>query len=874
MIAWHFRILCTAFLLWLSPTVLAAPSIDISTASGQGDIFLLDIIEVSEENANESLSPPAANAAWISQNKPIRTVGFKPSGVWIKAELNNSSTQTLKTHIQVGKPYMDKVDCFVNSPTGSQQIFRMGDKTFFENRPLPHADFLIPLEIAALSSKQLICFIKNDGATVADFRLWNIEAYQRQAELHSAFRTFNYGGIAFAVMTGICLGLWYRSWLFILLVADLLPSLLGIAALHTDGFQTLWPTSPSWNLPPYYWLYVGCLTVSLALLRLIRLRPREKTILRGLASVEFLLLLMSIANPRWGTLLVPVGFVLSFVMGFVGLALCIFHHKDGPIPKVMALCLGLQIMGNLINAFGLFLENILMPASWDFQLAFLVSSAVKALVLVFVIALRLSEDRKHHIKTQRAHMLELENKLAYETQLANLRANHAKYNLPNKETFQSSLTLAGISDDSILSVWIIRLNRMDYLKSLLSESHIIHALRDQANNFIYALQHEYPDRLHNIRGNQCIAALDDSTLAFCILGETNTSMQKAIQDFWLKHQKQNDMFIAWGPYFGVTELSKTSASSDALSQAQIALAYCSPQHRLKVFDLEKRAKKERTFGITLDLEGAIERGELKLYYQPKVTLRTKRTNSMEALARWQHPVQGMIPPDVFIPEAEATGAILKLTLWAIGHAAEFLRTTETPHLRIAINVSAFDLASAGFVDDVLKTLSKANTSAHRFIFEVTESTAIDDLPQTIAVLTALREAGAKIALDDFGTGHSTLGILEKLPVDELKIDRSFCQGLLESPQKKALMQTMIELSKRMGFTVTVEGVENRDIVAWLESHDCDTVQGYTFSRPLPAAEANQWLAQENTPAPTKQNTTLFALEPHTYTHALLTSSSS
>jgi len=843
MSACHLRILF-ASMLWLSQTVWAAPPMDIGTAAGQGDKLLLDILEASASDTNNSISPPAATAGWITQRTPVRTVGFKPHGVWFKTELTNSSFQSREMYVQVGKPYMDKVDCFVNAPNGHQNIYRMGDKTFFETRPLVFKDFVIPIEIEAFGSKQLICFIKNDGATVADFQLWNPHDFQQKDSQHSTFRAFNYGAIVFAAIAGIFLGIWYRSWLFIFLVADLLPSLLGIASLHGDGFQTLWPMTPSWNLPPYYWLYAGSLTVSLVLFGLIQMNKAEKNSLRVLACTELLFLAVSVANPAWGTLLAQTGFAVSFALGFACLLICVRHFKDGPVAKVLAFCLGLQIAGNLINAFGLFFENTLVPAGWDFQLAGLVSSVIKALALVFVIALRLSEDRQRHLKMQQAHTKDLEAKLAYETQVTNLLSNHPKYNIPNQATFQSSIASLNIADQSCLSVWIIKLNRMDYLKSLLPESHIIHAIRDQVNNFGYALQHEYRDRLLKIRKDQYIAALDDNTLAFCTFGAADDNMRQAVEKFWIKPQKQHDMFLAWSPYFGVAEISKAAASLDALSQAQMALTDCSPQHRLQVFDPVAQAKQQRTFGVTLDIEGATERGELTLHYQPKVTLSTGCTDSMEALARWRHPSQGMIPPDVFIPEAEATGAILKLTLWAIAHAAEFMQSIDDPHLRVAINISAFDLASPGFTKNVLQTLKKSNTSASRFIFELTESTAIDDLPKTIAVLTTLREAGAQIASDDFGTGHSTLGILEKLPVNELKIDRSFCQDLLENPQKQALMQTMIELGKRMGFTVTVEGVENRDIVTWLSLYGCDTVQGYTFSRPLPAADAHAWMMQE------------------------------
>jgi EAL domain-containing protein (putative c-di-GMP-specific phosphodiesterase class I) len=276
-------------------------------------------------------------------------------------------------------------------------------------------------------------------------------------------------------------------------------------------------------------------------------------------------------------------------------------------------------------------------------------------------------------------------------------------------------------------------------------------------------------------------------------------------------------------------------------EARIALQWSSAHQRLVRFDAERMKREQLAYGLTLDLEGAIERGELLLHYQPKVTLSTRRTESLEALVRWRHPVRGMIPPGAFIAEAEATGAINRLTMWAIGDAARFLLTLPDPHVRVSVNITAFDLATPRFVDKVLEILAREGCPPCRLILEVTESAALSDRERAMQILSRLRQEGVKIALDDFGTGYSSLGILQEMPLDEMKVDRSFVTDIAEFGRKQAVLQAMIDVGHRLGLTVTIEGVEHADSVEWLACHGCDVVQGYFFSRPLDADAARRWL---------------------------------
>jgi EAL domain-containing protein (putative c-di-GMP-specific phosphodiesterase class I) len=203
----------------------------------------------------------------------------------------------------------------------------------------------------------------------------------------------------------------------------------------------------------------------------------------------------------------------------------------------------------------------------------------------------------------------------------------------------------------------------------------------------------------------------------------------------------------------------------------------------------------------------------------------------------------MIPPGAFIAEAEATGAINRLTMWAIGEAARFLGTLPEAHVRVSVNITAFDLATPNFVGKVLDVLKAYACPPGRLILEVTESAALSDPERAIQILSSLRNQGIRIALDDFGTGYSSLGILQEMPLDEMKVDRSFVTHIAESARKQAVLQAMVEVGHRLGLTVTIEGVEDEASVRWLAEHGCDLLQGFVFSRPLDEAAVRQWLRQ-------------------------------
>jgi diguanylate cyclase len=241
--------------------------------------------------------------------------------------------------------------------------------------------------------------------------------------------------------------------------------------------------------------------------------------------------------------------------------------------------------------------------------------------------------------------------------------------------------------------------------------------------------------------------------------------------------------------------------------------------------------------VQTELPGAIQRNELCLHFQPRVRARDGRLASVEALVRWQHPERGLIPPMQFISLAEETGQIEELGRWVLEAACRQQRSwidagVQVP--RVAVNVSALQLAAADFADDVLAVLRRYRLDPSQLEVELTESLFAGEPDAVIARLMPLREAGVQIALDDFGTGFSSLSSLHRLPVDVLKIDRSFVVDLGLRESADAVARSIVALARALGKHVVAEGIETDDQWQRLLALGCDEFQGYLFSRPLTA----------------------------------------
>lgn len=273
------------------------------------------------------------------------------------------------------------------------------------------------------------------------------------------------------------------------------------------------------------------------------------------------------------------------------------------------------------------------------------------------------------------------------------------------------------------------------------------------------------------------------------------------------------------------------------AEAAAARAKSEGRDRIETFDARMRQRAQDRLHTELALAGACSRGEMMLHYQPILNLAEARVIGLEALARWQHPERGLVPPAEFIPLAEETGLIRQVGEWVMEEAFTQCREWNRggADVRVGVNISARQISQEGFVDAVGGLLDRLGPGVGPHM-EITESVLMTDPEASARKLRELRALGVRISLDDFGTGYSSLAYLQKFPVHILKIDRSFVAGIDRDPRQRALVQSMVQLGHALDLQVLGEGVETDSERRVLEDLGCDLLQGFLIGRPVPAAD--------------------------------------
>lgn len=282
-----------------------------------------------------------------------------------------------------------------------------------------------------------------------------------------------------------------------------------------------------------------------------------------------------------------------------------------------------------------------------------------------------------------------------------------------------------------------------------------------------------------------------------------------------------------------------------LKQADDALYRAKQEGRRRYvhFDSSHKQALEESINLENDFSIALRSKQIFPFYQAQYCLKTGNIVGLEALARWQHPVKGLIPPGIFIPFAEKLSLTSTLTEAMLKRSCADLTLLmqSHPHLKMAINISASECANHQLLHHIQHLIQRNQIQANQLQIEVTETVLMEQTTLSIDILNSLHELGVSIAIDDFGTGYSSLSYLTELPIDTLKIDMSFVQGIGVNPQKEVIIKVIIDLAKRLSLKVIAEGIETEQQMQFLKEHNCDIVQGYYYSKPCSFEECKKIL---------------------------------
>ena len=309
--------------------------------------------------------------------------------------------------------------------------------------------------------------------------------------------------------------------------------------------------------------------------------------------------------------------------------------------------------------------------------------------------------------------------------------------------------------------------------------------------------------------------------------------------------KISDLEIRVECAIGVALMNAGQDAEELFRNAQFAVKQAKVTGRPQVYEVKKATEARRRFSIETELRRALDRDQLELFYQPLINLKSGEVAGFEALARWNHEDRGEISPTEFIPVAEESGLILQLGRWAMDKAARTLAgwdetTGEKLPLYVGVNLSAIQVARDNIADVVESALKSSGLSGDRLTLELTESSIVQDPVRATRVFDSLKALDTTVAMDDFGTGYSSLAYLQRLPIDVLKIDRSFVSGMMVDPDSVAIVRAVLSLAEALGMSTTAEGIETVELATTLATLGCASGQGFYFAKPLEAGAALEY----------------------------------
>jgi diguanylate cyclase (GGDEF)-like protein len=315
-----------------------------------------------------------------------------------------------------------------------------------------------------------------------------------------------------------------------------------------------------------------------------------------------------------------------------------------------------------------------------------------------------------------------------------------------------------------------------------------------------------------------------------------------IQEVLAAPFKISDLEIRVECAIGLALTMKDQDAEELFRNAQFAVKQAKQAGKPQVYEARQASEARRRFSIETELRRALDKDQLKLFYQPLIDLKSGEVAGFEALARWEHEDRGEISPTEFIPVAEESGLILQLGRWAMHRAADTLaewdrQAGETLPLHVGVNLSAIQVARDDVAAVVSSALKATGLTGDRLTLELTESSIVQDPARAIRVFDALKALDATVAMDDFGTGYSSLAYLQRLPIDVLKIDRSFVSGMMVDPDSVAIVRAVLSLADALGMSTTAEGIETVELATTLATLGCASGQGFYFAKPLEAKAA-------------------------------------
>lgn len=775
--------------------------------------------------------------------------GYRSDAIWYRLALEFQSSDPVLRYFEITYPLLDQVELYHFA--NDQLIFQSvtGDRLPHEERPIDLRSFVFPLMLDHQQDHILYLRIQTSGSHQLPARLWEPDTFYRANEKDMMWRAMFYGMLLIMAAATLYLAFTIREWAFVYFFGVQVLLLVIMTGLHGVAFQYLFPDQ-AWihELLILTSVPLGTMFFSLFSMAFLRLKSRlpwAYRVLQVIAGSTFLAFLAAFLLSYSVSTRISVALSAISCVTILGVGLVLLKRGDSAAKQFVIAWVAL-LLGVVFHILGL---SALLPQELQIPYAIETGGVLASLLLFFALADRLVIERNARIREQHARIKAMRAREEAEGRIVEAARHHALTGLPNRVALEECLQQQ-MQASGTFALVLFHLRGFDDINKTIGHENADIILQQVAKRMDSLVKAQAGHVLIENRASEtfAVAHVEGVTFACVFRLSSKEAMQPTMNDLALGIREpvefrglSVDLRLVGGCSFYPDDSSDVAT---LLRHAIIAFDRADAQaERMAIFTPDLNPYSERRLTLMTNLRMALDRDELNLSFQPQLKVSTGEVSGFEALLRWEHPEYGFIPPDEFIPMAEQTGLIGAVTAWVLEKALAFCNDLEKAGypVCISVNISAVNLREAGFVGRVLEVLELHRVKANRLVLEVTETATMVDPKAALNCLRLLNEAGIRLSIDDFGTGYSSLSYIRKLPVHEIKIDRSFVMEMDSNQGDATIVRTTINMCHDLGYEVVAEGVETQPTCDLLSSMGCDTAQGYHLSRPIPQPDVMDWL---------------------------------
>lgn len=800
---------------------------------------------------------------WQKSKRNIPTMGISRSVFWFRIQLQRGEVvnPSIPT-VQLPNTFEEYWLVIRNSNLDVLDIYWMsgedplGQESLGEYRPFSNRQKQLPFYVLSLpnTTKQpitMVARVESEESIKLPLEIWQKEAFYKEDRKDLLIQGAYFGLMLVMALYNFFLYLNIKEKRYLYYVIYVVALALNQFAYQGFAFQYLYPSVPGFNP-----IFVGsCLTLALIFAILftneilnVRVRfPIQYKINNAMAGFAIVLHIARWASYSVILSYVFIALIVSFLLVVLYLSARLILKKDRTAVYFMAAWSVLIVIGFWVAL----IEMGLIGSSWLTEHAIQIGSSIEVVLLSFALAEKMRQERAARFLAQQQLVKESESRVAAEKKLNEQHYYDRLTGFGNLLMFRKKMAeVIDESDHQRLAFILVYFNRFFEINNTLgfeTGDRLLKNVTSKLNNLVGAIEHHIP--LHGDgQSPSHIASVGGVTYIFAVKLQRRSDVQP-IADLILEKMRKpfshQGLMLDVGVHVGSTIYPDLGSNVDVLlKQGEIAKeASQRNDSRFALYSSSMDPYSERRLSLMGELRYAIATNELALFYQPQVDIQSNELIGVEALLRWTHPEHGVIPPDEFIPLAEQTGLIKLLTSWVLESALNQLHRFRAQgiDMNMSINISAKNLLEADLYDNLIQGLDSKSIPHECLVLEITETAMMIDPDNALQVLTRLHDSGIQVSIDDFGTGYSSLAYLKKLPVDEIKIDRSFVMDMPNNRDDAMIVTTTLNMSHNMGMKVVAEGIENQETWDQLKDMGCDIAQGYFLTKPLPADELLKWL---------------------------------